>query len=167
MANGTGLTGNSNAVINLEYKDDLDLGSVLDKLDIKTGITWSYGTGANQANLLFHDSRSTDDTGETLDLFASGSLLDAFGNALTMAAIKLLYIKNTHASLVLEVFGNVSLDLLIMDSTADAIQIQPGGIFLWIAPTAAGVVTSTNKNLFIAATTAGTITYDVVAMGLD
>ena len=68
---------------------------------------------------------------------------------------------------MLEVFGNVSLDLLIMDSTADALQIQPGGVFLWMTPTAAGIVTSTNKNLFLAATTSGTITYDLVAMGLD
>ncbi len=167
MANGSGLTGNTNALINLKYTDGLDLSSVLDQLDINIGITWSYGTGANQANLLFHDSRSTDDTGETLDLFASGSLVDAFGNALTMAAIKLLYIKNTHATLELEVFGGVSLDLLIIDSTADAIIIPAGGVFLWMCPTAAGIVTSTNKNLKIAAVTAGTITYDIVAMGLD
>jgi len=166
MANGSGLTGNSNALLNIKYSDALDLASVLDTLDIKTGITWSFGTGANQANLLFHDSRSTDDTGETLDLFA-GALVDAFGNAVTMAAIKLLYIKNTHASLNLEVFGGGSLDLLIMNGTTDSLIIPPGGIHLWMCPTAAGIVTSTNKNLKLAAGTAGTVTYDMVAMGLD
>ncbi len=167
MANGTGLTGNSNAVINMKYSDQIDLSNVLDQLDIKTGITWAFGTGANQANLLFHDSRSTDDTGETLNLFDGGTLLDAFGNPLTMTAIKLLYIKNTHATLTLELFGNTSLDLLLISGTTDALEIQPGGFMLWACPTAAGVVTSTNKNLFIASTTAATITYDIVAMGLD
>jgi len=167
MANGSGLTGNTNVGINLKYTDSIDLSNVLDDLVINAGITWSFGTGANQANVLFHDSRSTDDTGETLDLFASGSLVDAFGNALTMAAIKLLYIKNTHATLSLEILGGASLDLLIANGTTDAIVIQPNGIFFWVDPTAAGIVTSTNKNLKLAAATAGTVTFDLVALGLD
>ncbi len=167
MSSGTGLIGNSNVVLNFKYENEVDLSDVLDELKVNAGITWTYGTGANQANVLFHDSRTTDATGETLDLYASGSLKDAFGNALTMAAIKLLYIKNTHASLILEVGGNASLDLLILSGTTDAIEIPAGGFNLWVCPTAAGVVTSTSKNLYIAATASGTITYDIVAMGLD
>jgi len=167
MASGTGLTGNTNVGINLKYKNTIDLSGVLDDLIVNAGITWSYGTGANQANVLFHDSRSTDDTGETLDLNASGSLLDAFGNALTMDAIKLLYIKNTHATLSLEILGGASLDLLIANGTTDAIVIQPGGIFFWVDPTAAGIDVTTNKNLKLAAASAGTVTFDLVALGLD
>ena len=135
--------------------------------NINESITWTYGTGANQFEVLFQDSRSTDDTGETLDLYASGALLDSFGNALTMENLKLLYIKNTHASLILELFGNTALDLLIVSGTTDALEIPAGGHFLWIAPTAAGIDLTTNKNLFVAATTSGTITYDIVAAGLD
>ncbi len=168
MATGTALTGNSNVVMNISYGDALDLSTVLDRLNVNTGITWTYGTGANQCNLLFHDQRAPGATSETLDLFASGSLVDGFGNALTMAAIKLLYIKNTHATLTLELGGGVSLDLLLFAATSDIVEVLPGGVFLWIGPTAAGVVTSTNKNLLVADKAAGTnITYDIVVMGLD
>jgi hypothetical protein len=130
-------------------------------------LSWTFGTGANQANSIFEDQRSTDDTGETLDLYASGSLLDVFGQALTMENLKMLYIKNTHATLILELMGNASLDLLILSGTTDALEIPAGGELYWSAPTAAGIDLTTNKNLFIAATTAGTITYDIIAMGLD
>ena len=168
MAKGTGLTGTTKVVMSLANVNTIDLNALLDTLQIETGVDWTYGTGINQANLLFHDSRSIDDTGETLDLYTNAiAIKDAFGNAVTMEAIKLLYLKNTHATLVLEVFGNTSLDLLIMESTADAVLIQPGGFFLWVAPTAAGIVTTTNEKLFIAAASTGTVTYDIVAMGLD
>jgi hypothetical protein len=163
----TDLTGRSACVINLDGKKALDLATTLDELKIDSNIDWTFGTGVNQANLLFHDRRSTDDTGETLDLYASGSLVNAFGDALTMEAIKLLYIKNTHATLTLEIFGGVSLDLLIVAATSDILELPPGGTFLWTCPTAAGIVTSTNKNLKLASKTAGTITYDVAALGLD
>jgi hypothetical protein len=84
-----------------------------------------------------------------------------------MEAIKLLYVKNTHATLVLELFGGVSLDLLIVKDTSEIVEVPPGGMFLWTCPTAAGIVTSTNKNCKLASKTAGTITYDFVALGLD
>lgn len=167
MAAGTGLKGSTHAVLNLSYIDDLDLSNVLDRLEVSGGTSWSYGTGANQMNLLWHDQRSTDDTGETIDVYAGGAEVDAFGNPLTMEAIKLCYIKNTHATLTLEIFGNTSLDLLLISGTTDAIEIPPGGVFFWTCPTEAGIDTTTNIKLFIASKTAATITYDIVLGGLD
>ena len=168
MAAGSALSGKTQTNVFFEYSGDSGL-IVTPKtvININESISWTFGTGANQANVIFQDSRSTDDTGETLDLFASGSLLDMYGNALTMANLKFLYVKNTHATLILELFGNTSLDLLILSGTTDALEIVPGGHFVWVGPTAAGIDMSTNKNLFVAATTAGTITYDVLAVGLD
>lgn len=166
-ANATALAGKTNVVISLDHKKGIDLSTILDELKISSGVDWTFGTGANQANCLFHDARSTDDTGETLDIYASGTLKNAFGDALTMEAIKLLYIKNTHASLTLEVFGGASADVAILADTSDILEIPPGGIFLWICPTAAGIVTTTNKNIKLASKTSGTITFDIAAMGLD
>lgn len=163
----TGLKGKTNVVIALEHEKDLDLNTILDKLNISSGIDWSFGTGANQANLLWHDSRSTDDTGETLNIYDSGTLVTAFGDALTMAAIKLLYIENTHATLTLEVFGGAANDIPILADTSDILELPPGGILLWTCPTAAGIVTTANKNLKLASKTAGTITFKVAIMGLD
>lgn len=167
MAAGTALTGKSGANVFLEYSGAAEIATPKLTLSVNAAVTWTYGTGANQINCLFQDQRSTDNTGETLDLYASGALLDCFGNALTMENLKMLYIKNTHATLILELFGNTSLDLLIVSGTTDALEIPAGGHFLWVAPTAAGIDLTTNKNLYIAATAAGTITYDIIAAGLD
>lgn len=162
----TALAGRTAVNINLEGKKALDLASTLDELKIRSGIDWTFGTGVNQANLLFHDSRTTDDTGETHDIYA-GALVNAFGDSVTMEAIKLLYVMNTHATLTLEIFGGASVDVPVLADPSDIFELPPGGIFLWTCPTAAGIVTTTNKNLKFAAKTSGNVTYDIAIMGLD
>ena len=166
MACGTALTGKTGAHLFLEYSGAVEIGTPKVVIPRFNPISWTWGTGENQINVLFQDlERSTDDTGETLDL--TSGLFDPFNNPLTMTALKFLYIKNTHATLTLEIMGNGALDLLILSGTTDALEIPPGGEFYWSAPTAAGIVVTANKNLFVAATTAGTITYDIIAGGLD
>jgi len=166
-ASATALAGKSNIVISLEHKKGIDLSTILDELKISCGVDWTFGTGANQANCLFHDSRSTDNTGETIDVYEGGVEKNAFGDALTMEAIKLLYVKNTHATLTLEVLGTATTAIGICADPSDIIEIPPGGFNLWACPTAAGIVTTTNMNLKFAAKTSGTITFDVAIMGLD
>ena len=162
MVAGTALTGKTGANCFLEYLGAAEIGTPKIVVSRFSPITWTFGTGANQINVLFQDQRSTDDTGETLDLNSGATLKDSFGNVLTMENLKFLYIKNTHASLVLELFGNTSLDLLIITGTTDAIEIPPGGEFYWSAPTALGIDVSTNVKLYIACVTAATITYDII-----
>ena len=132
---------------------------------------WSYGTGANAVNVVYADSITlTDGSNTTLDLFASGALLDVFGRALTMEAIKFLYIKNTSADSGLLVGGNSAFDLLIFAATSDIVYVPTGGVFLWSCPSAAGIVTSVNKNLYLAddgTGAAGNKVIQVIAMGLD
>lgn len=166
-ASATDLAGKSNIVIALDHKKGIDLSSILDELKITGSQEWTFGTGANQANCLFHDQRSTDDTGETIDTYAGGVETNAFGAVLTMEAIKLLYVKNTHATLTLEILGTAVTAIGICADPSDIIELPPGGMLLWTCPTAAGIVTTTNKNLKFAAKTAGTITFDVAIMGLD
>lgn len=165
----TDLTGRTKAVIDLKNVKALDLNEVLDELGIDSGIKWTFGTGANQVNVLFHDKRTIDQgASETLDLNASGTLRDAFGDALTMDAIKFLYIKNTSADLTVSVFGGGALDLLIMGGTTDALQLPPGSFMMWACPTAAGIVTTANKNLKLAVSAgAGSAIIEVAALGLD
>lgn len=170
MANSTALTGNSNVVINIQNKKALDLDTVLDTLNINTGISWAFGTGANQANCLWHDTRTLADGGtETIDLYASGTEVDAFGGALTMAALKLLYIKNNSDDATLKVLGTAVTAIPILSDPSDIIEIGPGGFLLWALPTAAGLDITTNKNLKIEhdGTGSDTMDVDIVAMGLD
>ena len=163
------LTGRTGVKVDLKNVKALDLNEVLDELGIDCSIKWTYGTGANQVNVLFHDKRTVaQGASETLDLNGGATLKDAFGDALTMDAIKFLYIKNTSVDLTVSVFGGGDNDLLIMGGTTDAQQLPPGSFMLWACPTAAGIVTTVNKNLKLAVSAgSGSAIIEVVAMGLD
>jgi len=169
----TNLTGRTGVVINLKNVELLatKLQEVLDELNINTSIKWSFGTGIKQCNVLMHEKLTIAAAGnQTLNLFDTGgsALQDAFGNDLTMAAIKFLYIKNNSEDLYIQIFGGGSDDLLIMLGTTDALKIPAEGFFLWADPSAAGIVTSVNKNLkFVVGAGSGNAIIDVVAMGLD
>ena len=167
----TNLTGKSSIIIDLKNTNALATKMVqtLDELGIDSSIKWSFGAGVKAANVLFHQKVTIAQAeNDTLDLYASGTLKDAFGDALTMAAIKLLYIKNLSTTLTVSVFGGGLLDLLIMGGTTDAQKLPPESFMLWACPTAAGIVTTTNKNLYLAVSAGtGSAIIDVAALGLD
>ncbi len=132
---------------------------------------WTYGTGAGAVNVVYADTITLADAANTtLDLFASGSLLDVFNIALTMTALKFLYIKNNSADATLLVLGTAVTALPICSDPSDIIKIPPGGdVILWNDPSAAGLVVSTNKDLKLEhdGTGANTMDVDVFALGLD
>ena len=167
MGSGSALTGKTGVSLFLEYLGAAEIGTPKVVVSRFSPVSWTRGETASAIEVIFQDQRTTDNTGETLNIYDSGTLLDCFGNALTIDALKFLYLKNTHATLVLEVFGNAAADLLILSGTTDALEIPPGGEFYWSGPTAGGIVTSTNKNLFIKSKTAGTISYDIILGGYD
>jgi hypothetical protein len=137
---------------------------------IVNNVGWSYGTGANAVNVIYQDKVTlADGANTTLDLYASGSLLDVFNRALTIEALKYLYIKNNSEDASLLVFGGDSVDIGILGGATEQLTIPPGGHFLWIDPSAAGLDITTNKNLYIEhdGTGSSSMVVDVVAMGLD
>lgn len=171
------LTGRTSVVIELKNIEKLatKLEAVLDELNITSSIKWSYGTGLNQCDVLFHEKLTITQAGnQTLNLYDTGAsaLQDAFGNDLTMEAIKFLFIRNRSEDLYVDIFGGGSDDLLIMNkgdgTQVDTLRIKPLGYFCWADPSVAGIVTTTNKNLkFLVASGSGEAIIDVVAMGLD
>jgi len=173
----TNLTGRTGVSIELKNVELLatKLEEVLDELNIKTSIKWSFGDQAKQCNVLLHEKLTiTQGQAQTLNLYDTGAsaLQDAFGNDLTMEAIKFLYIKNTSEDLYIEIFGGGSDDLLLMvpsgAENVDTMKIKPEGFFLWADPSIAGIVTTSKKNLkFLVGAGSGSAIIDVVAMGLD
>ena len=102
-----------------------------------------------------------------MNLF-DGALKDAFGVLITMTKLKVLYIKNTHATATLLIGAAAATQLdLFGDKATDIIKLPPGGMHFFSAPDATGVVTSTNKNLKLARSDAGSITYDIIIVGVD
>jgi hypothetical protein len=169
----TNLTGRTGVVIDLKNVENLatKLKEVLDELNINSSIKWSFGTGIKQADVLLHEKLTiAAGANQTLNLYdtAASALQDAFGNDLTMEAIKLLFVLNRSTDLYVELFGGGSLDLLIMGGTTDALKVKPEGLFFWQDPSAAGIDVTTNKNLkFVVAAGSGDAIIDVVALGLD
>lgn len=162
----TGLSGRTGIVIDIRNEKSIDLNVVLDALNINAGINWNFGADANQANLLFHDSDSGDESSGLVVNVNDGSLKTPFGDGVSMEALKLLYVKNTHASLGLQLLGG-STPIAICANLSDIIVIPPGGFFLWADPSAAGLVTTSNFFLKFLAATSGTVTFDYAILGTD
>ena len=55
--------------------------------------SWGYGTGSSSVDVIYADTVTiADDANETLDLYESGTLMDIYNRALTMTALKFLYV---------------------------------------------------------------------------
>ena len=163
------LSGKVNVLLNLTHTKALDLDTLQDIIAETRGAAFTSGTGANQADIIFHDRRTlADNANETLNLYDSGSLLDAFGDAVAITRIKALYIKNnsTDANLLVGAAGATPVDLFGAAAN-DILKIPPGGEFVLIVPSATGIVISTNKNLKIAhdGTGVSNLTYDIIVLG--
>jgi hypothetical protein len=146
----------------------LDLGSATLPLSKQVSIALASGTGANQADKIWHDQRTIAASGtDSLDL--AGVLTDALGDALTFARIKAVLVvaagANTNNVNVTRPAANGAPLFL---AAGDGIPVRPGGCFLWVASDAAGVVVTagTGDLLDIVNSGGGTsVVYDIVIIG--
>lgn len=173
----TDLVGSSGIVINLTNRNDAHSARRSDVLTIDETVAWTYAAapGANQINELWHDSRTTDNTGQTFTLKTGAAskpdddtaMVDAFGTTVTFTAIKLLYIKNTDADYTLEIGGIAnSIDLFDGRVNEEAIFLAPGACFFYSNPSAGGLVVSGDEcELHIKCMTVNDCDYDIVIGG--
>lgn len=165
----TRVTGNAGSKIDINAFKAGDLAQTQVPI-IVDAFGWTYGTSANQIQIIFADTVTlADGANTTISLYDSGTYLDIFGVALTLSSLKYLYIKNNSSDATLKVGGGASADLDIFSDTSDILLIPPGGIAVWVDPSAAGTVCSTNKNLKLEhdGTGSSTMDVDIIAMGLD
>lgn len=131
-------------------------------------ISFTNGTGANQATHVWSDTRTLAASAtENLDL--AGGLTDALGNALTFTAIKAIRVRAASANTNNVVVGGAAMNAFLLFSDAtDKISVKPGGVFLYCDPSAAGtaVTAGTGDILLIANSGAGTsVEYDIEIIG--
>lgn len=149
--------------------DALDLSTATDPLSYTKRTTLTSGTGANQADMLWHDTRTvTASSNEDLDL--AGVLVNALGDTQTFARVKVLMVSaaaaNTNTVNVTSKATNGVPGLFL--ALGDGIVVRPGGMFLWTASDATGAVVTaaTGDLLNVANSGAGSsVTYDVVIIG--
>ena len=146
----------------------LDLSTPTDAFLKDYSLTFANGTGINQANMLWHDQRTlTASAAETLDI--SGGLTSAFGTTIVFTAIKglLVYAASGNTNDV-QVTRPASEGVTLFLAASDGIAVRPGGVFLWVDPTAAGtaVVAATSDDLTFTKSAGSTsVTWDVWIWG--
>ena len=144
-----------------------DLGSASDVQTKSFSMPLATGTGASQADLVFHDQRTTDDTGEDLDL--SGTLADKLGNTLAMAQVKAIFVFPSSSNTIdLEIGGAAANGFETwVGAAGDQVVVEPGGFFALGAPNASvyAVTASTGDLLHIQAASSGNVTYDIIIIG--
>ena len=166
----TTLQGSINLAVALDLVKGLDIGEV--SYPAKTGANYSFtnGTGANQANMVFVDTRTlAASAAEDLDLSGT-ALTDAFGTAIAFTAIKAIIVKAAAANTNdVQVGGDASAGIAsIFGNVADFISVKPGGMFCVVAPNATGyALTATTADLLqITNSSSGTgVTYDIIIVG--
>lgn len=152
-----------------ELSDALDLGTATFAANYNATFGLTNGSGANQINQLFADTRTLAASG-TEDIDLAGGLVDAFGSAITFTKIKALIIKAAAANtndVVIGGHATAACASFFGDAT-DKVKVKPGGMVALIAPNAAGyaVTAATADLLTIANSAAGTgVTYDIIILG--
>jgi hypothetical protein len=151
-----------------ELSSALDLASASVPLTLAEQIQLTSGTGANQADLIFHDRRTLA-ASATEDLDLAGALTNALGATLTFARIKAVIVSAADANTNnVNVTRPAANGVLLFLAAADGIAVRPGGVFAWIAPdaTAVPVTAGTGDLLTLTNSSSGTaVTYDVVIVG--
>jgi len=139
------------------WVDDLTRTTVTDAATVQPLLSLANGTGAGQVNGYWRDVRTV--AGSATDTIDTTALpLSVFGTAgtLNLASVKLIYIRNRSTT--------VTLRKVIRDAEVD---IPPGGVFLWSAGTAAGVIYQwfTGSDIVVLGGSASA-TYEIILAGV-
>ncbi len=154
--------------LNSELTSPLDLSTPTSALNFARQMGFTTGAGAKQADLIWGDRRTINASStDSLDL--AGSLTGPFGNSLTFARIKLLIVAaatgNTNNVNVTRPSSNGVPWAL---AAGDGFPVVPGGLFLWYAPSAAGVAVTAGTGDLIDLVNSGagsTVEYEIVIVG--
>lgn len=162
------LTSTLRIVASLLETSALDLVTASAPVDFAERVTLTSGTGANQADRVFSDTRTLA-ASATEDLDLAGSLTGALGGSVVFARMKALIVRaadgNTNNVNVIRPASN---GVPLFLAASDGIPVKPGGSFVWIAPDATGIAVTAATGDLITFTNSGSgtsVTYDVIIIG--
>lgn len=117
-----------------------DLGGPEYNPTIEKILTFASGTGANQADIVWADTRSVAaSSSEDLDL--AGVLADAFGATVAAAELVAILVTADAANVNNVVVGDATSPIPLFGGTNPTFAVKPGGFFFVAAPNAAGLLT--------------------------
>lgn len=161
----TVLSATASTKLIVSYAGAPDIGSVIQTANDQADTSFTDGSGANQAQKYWADTRTIAASGsENLDL--AGVLADIFGSVLTLTKIKVLRIRAAAGNTNNVVIGGHATAAWLgpFGDVTDTLAIKPGGELLLIAPDAAGYgVTATTGDMLKVANSGGTtgVTYTI------
>lgn len=151
------------------YTALLDIGSANYPIGYNPGFVFTDGSGANQANKVFTDTRTlAASANESLDL--NGVLTDAFGQVLNFTKIRMLLITADPTNVNDVIVGGAASNGFIshVGAATHTNTIKPGGMMLLVAPDVNGyAVTAGTADLLKVANSAGTtgVNYTIAILG--
>lgn len=159
---------------NILVKLDAELTSALDlvtasaPLSIAERIRLTSGTGLGAADMQWSDTRTLAASASG-DIDLAGSLSGPVGGTLTFARIKaVLVMADDDNTNDVQISRPASNGAPLFLAAGDGLPVKPGGLFLWVAPNAAGVpVTAATGDLLTFTNSAGSteVTYSIVVLG--
>jgi hypothetical protein len=161
------LTSTIKASIAGSHTSAIDLGTAEMPFNVSVAISLASGTGANQADKVWTDTRTLT-TGATDSLDLAGTLTDVYGATITLARVKAILIKAASGNTTdLQLARPAANGLVLFAAASDAITIKPGGFIAWGAPDATAIpVTAGTGDLISVVNAAGaSATYDIVVIG--
>ncbi len=169
MAATITLTGTTRVNVGLVYSATEFLTVAQAAPSIERAQAWTSGTGSNQANRYYEETIALAGSAVNRDLF--GSLVDQFGNTLSLATVKEIFIlnKSTVSGETLEISGNFVTGVLWADWVDDAakITIGPGGFEHKRNPIDGYAVTNTTAERITLDPGANTFDVDLIILGTE
>ena len=156
------------AQIEVTQTNFLDLGTGSTKLAAAVALSLANGTGNNQADLVWSDTRTLSASAtENLDL--AGSLADAYGATITFAKIKAIIVTAAAGNTNDVIIGNAASNGFTgpFGGATHTVQVKAGGVFLIAHPGTGWTVTAGTGDILKMANSAGTtsVTYSVIILG--
>lgn len=159
--------------LNVQSRHTLD-GKFTSPLDLETPAVfiaanedqdYNAGTGSQQGDQWFTDSRTLAATSETLDL--TSSLTNAFGVTCDFASIKEIWVANTSTTSTenLTLSGNAMLGL--MGNATHEQVVRPKGIWVVSSPVDGFTITNTTGDQLTINAGSDTITYRIWILGVN
>lgn len=148
---------------------DTDLATLTQVLNYSQTYTLTNGTSANQANMMWADTRTLT-ASSTEDLDVAGGLTNAFGDTVTFTRLKgiIVFAAAANTNNVLVGGDGTAAIASLTSNVNDIIVVRPGGFIALVAPDATGyAVTATTADILQVANSAGStsVTYDIILIG--
>lgn len=137
-----------------------DLSRTLRSTPVNHTLSLADGTGANQAQVVWSDTRTATTSNDTLSRFTLPDVRDGVAANVLVDTLKLLYIHNKSSSVSINASAA---GWTVLPSASH--KIRPGGALLVTAPGADGYAPTGLGDSITISTGGGTAEYDIVIIG--